>query len=49
MELNKQIIIRLNEILPMYLITLILLGFGKSKMRENFFSDKSNFEKGIKN
>jgi len=49
MELNKQIIIRLNEILPMYLITLILLGFGKSKMRENFLSDKRNFEKGIKN
>lgn len=33
----------------MYLITLILLGFGKSKIRENFFSDKTNFEKGIKN
>ncbi len=32
----------------MYLITLILLNFGKSKTRVNFFSDKNNFEKGIK-
>lgn len=48
MELNKQIIIRLNEVLPMCLIASILLSFGKSKTRVNFFSDKNNFEKGIK-